>query len=275
MHMMWLLAFKNKHLEGILFILHGRCSINMLKDWVRSWQHSFFPVDFDILHEQFCTKGEQSGNAAAPGGAVFQLCSVLASLPGFVCLLSAAGSFMPRGKRQIGWLGVLKECLLSDVSPGSSEWLETLAVYVDAFSEERCWGSQLCWPKCLALGRCSVKGERMRWLCLWCILGGFLCSCLSLNWGKSDPCPTSAFVLECVISGKGLRVSIYLIRSSGHDGFAWYHCHLADEKTGSKRLSYCNPSSKRWSREPSLAGCPEPAHVTCSPPEVKDRGSQD
>lgn len=157
MHMMWLLAFKNKHLEGILFILHGRCSINMLKDWVRSWRHSFFPVDFDILHEQFCTKGEQSGNAAAPGGAVFQLCSVLASLPGFVCLLSAAGSFMPRGKRQIGWLGVLKECLLSDVSPGSSEWLETLAVYVDAFSEERRWGSQLCWPKCLALGRCSVK----------------------------------------------------------------------------------------------------------------------
>lgn len=52
----------------------------MLKDWVRSWRHSFFPVDFDILHEQFCTKGEQSGNAAAPGGAVFQLCSVLASL---------------------------------------------------------------------------------------------------------------------------------------------------------------------------------------------------
>lgn len=54
------------------------------------------------------------------------------------------------------------------------------------------------------------------------------------------------FVLEYIISGKELGVFIYLITSSDHSDSAWYyHRHLANEKVGSKRISYSNTVSER------------------------------
>lgn len=54
------------------------------------------------------------------------------------------------------------------------------------------------------------------------------------------------FVLQYIISGKELGVFIYLITSSDRSDFAWYYYrHLADEKIGSKRVSYSNTVSDR------------------------------
>lgn len=53
-------------------------------------------------------------------------------------------------------------------------------------------------------------------------------------------------MLEYIISGKELDVFIYLITSSDRSDFAWYyHRHLADEKIGSKRISYSNTVGER------------------------------
>ena len=54
------------------------------------------------------------------------------------------------------------------------------------------------------------------------------------------------FVLEYIISGKELGVFVYLITSSDRSDFAWYYYrHLADEKIGSKSISYSNTVSDR------------------------------